>query len=223
MLIYSKLRIEPGASPRVGAMSSIELFLASLLIGLSIAAPVGPIGLLTIQRSLEHGPRAGLATGLGAAAADAVYGAIGAFGVTSLVAWLLGLKPWLALFGGTYLLWLAWKIATQPAVSSIGGRPPETSLWRCAAGTFALTLSNPTTILSFMAVFGALAGRAPAASPWAMVAGVLVGSALWWLILAAGVGWLRERFDAGWQRAVNLASAALLGGLGLWQLGQLAA
>lgn len=56
-----------------------------------------------------------------------------------------------------------------------------------------------------------------------MVAGVLVGSALWWLILSAGVGWLRDRFDARWQRAVNLCSAALLAGLGLWQLGQLVA
>ena len=72
-----------------------------------------------------------------------------------------------------------------------------------------------------MAVFGALGRALAAASPWAMVTGVLIGSALWWLILAAGVGWLRERFDARWQRAVNLASAALLGGLWLWQLGQL--
>ena len=202
--------------------SVLVLFGQSMLIGLSIAAPVGQIGVLAIQRTLSDGRAAGLATGIGAAFADAVYGAIGAFGVTSLVAWLLGLRLWLALFGGTYLLWLAWKIGTKPAVRSVAGdRPPASSLWRCAGSTFLLTLSNPTTILSFMAVFGALAGRAPAASPWAMVTGVLVGSALWWLILAAGVGWLRERFDARWQRAVNLASATLLGGLGLWQLGQL--
>jgi Mn2+/Fe2+ NRAMP family transporter len=74
-----------------------------------------------------------------------------------------------------------------------------------------------------MAVFAALAGRAQAASPGVMVAGVFVGSALWWLILSTGVGWLRERFDDRWQRAVNLISAALLAGLGLWQLGQLVA
>ena len=97
------------------------------------------------------------------------------------------------------------------------------TLLRHVSSTFVLTLSNPTTILSFMAVFGALAGHAAAASPWAMVAGVLLGSALWWLLLAAGVGWLRERFDVRWQRAVNLVSAALLAGLGLWQLGQLIA
>ena len=97
------------------------------------------------------------------------------------------------------------------------------SLLRYLAGTFVLTLSNPSTILSFIAVFGVLAGRAPAASasPWAMVSGVLVGSALWWLLLSTGVGLLRERFDARWQRAINLCSAAMLAGLALWQLVQL--
>ncbi len=197
------------------------LFGQSLLIGLSIAAPVGQIGLLAIQRTLDHGRPAGLATGLGAAFADAVYGAIGAFGVSGLIAWLLSLRRWLGLFGGGFLLWLAWRIATKPAVRRADIPPPAGTLLRYVAGTFALTLSNPTTILSFMAVFGALAGRTPSAPPWVMVAGVLSGSALWWLILSTGVGWLRSRFDERWQRAVNLCSAALLAGLGLWQLGHL--
>ncbi len=199
----------------------LVLFGQSLLIGLSIAAPVGQIGVLAIQRTLDHGRAAGLATGLGAAFADAVYGAIGAFGVTGLIAWLLGLRLWLGLVGGGFLLVLAWRIGTKPVVRSGGVHPQAGTLLRYVSGTFVLTLSNPTTILSFMAVFGALAGRAPAASPWAMVAGVLVGSALWWLILATGVGWLRGRFDERWQRGVNLASAALLAGVGLWQLGHL--
>jgi threonine/homoserine/homoserine lactone efflux protein len=199
------------------------LFGQSLLIGLSIAAPVGQIGVLAIQRTLDHGRAAGLATGLGAAFADAVYGAVGAFGVTSLITWLLGIKAWLAVFGGAFLLWLAWRIATKPVQRRGAVHAPPGTLLRFVSGTFVLTLSNPTTILSFMAVFGALAGRAPAASPWAMVSGVLVGSALWWLILAGVVGLLRDRFDERWQRAVNLLSAALLAGVALWQLLQLAA
>jgi len=201
--------------------SAWSLFGQSLLIGLSIAAPVGQIGLLAIQRTLDHGRMAGLATGMGAALADAVYGAIGAFGVTGLIAWLMGLRPWLALFGGVFLLWLAWQIATRPVVRNVSGHAPASTLLRYVAGTFVLTLSNPSTILSFMAVFGALAGRAPAASPWAMVLGVLVGSALWWLMLSTGVGWLRQRFQEGWLRVINWCSALLLAGLGLWQLGQL--
>jgi len=202
--------------------SVLTLFTQSLLIGLSIAAPVGQIGVLAIQRTVDHGRAAGLATGLGAAIADAVYGAIGAFGVTTLIAWLLGIQTWLALFGSAFLLWLAWRIVTRPVAPRRNEHPPAGTLLRYVSGTFVLTLSNPTTILSFMAVFGALAGRAPAASPWAMVSGVLVGSALWWLILSSIVGLLRERFDARWQRAVNLSSATLLAGLALWQLAQLA-
>ena len=199
----------------------LVLFGQSLLIGLSIAAPVGQIGVLAIQRTLDHGRAAGLATGLGAAFADAVYGAVGAFGVTSLIAWLLGLKLWLSLFGGGFLLWLAWRIARRPAVRGADVHPRVDTLFRYLSGTFVLTLSNPTTILSFTAVFGALAGRAPAASPWAMVTGVLTGSALWWLMLSTGVSWLRDRFDERWQRAVNLCSAALLAGMALYQFGQL--
>lgn len=203
--------------------SASVLFGQSLLIGLSIAAPVGQIGLLAIQRTLNHGRLAGLATGLGAAFADAAYGAIGAYGVSGLIAWLLGVKLWLGLFGGGFLLWLAWRIATRPVVRSGPLQRPTGTLLRYVAGTFVLTLSNPTTILSFMAVFGALAGRAPSASPWVMVAGVLAGSALWWVILSTGVSWLRDRFNDRWHRAVNLGSAALLAGLGLWQLGHLIA
>ncbi len=198
------------------------LFGQSMLIGLSIAAPVGQIGTLAIQRTLDEGRAAGLATGLGAAFADAVYGAIGAFGATGLINWLLGARVWLGLFGGSFLLYLAWRIASRPvAPVAMAMKPPAGTLLRHLSATFVLTLSNPTTILSFMAVFGALAGGAQAASPWAMVAGVLIGSALWWLALAMGVGWLRDRFDATWRRAVNLASATLLAGLGVWQLSQL--
>lgn len=199
----------------------LPLFGQSLLIGLSIAAPVGQIGVLAIQRTLDQGRAAGLATGLGAALADAVYGAIGAFGVSGLMAWLLGLQRWLGLFGAVVLMYLAWRTATRPVVRQAGGPPTAGTLVRHFSGTFVLTLSNPSTILSFMAVFSALAGRAPSPSPWAMVGGVLVGSALWWLILALGVGALRQRFDTRWQRGVNLTSAVLLAALALWQLGHL--
>lgn len=202
------------------------LFLQSTLIGLSIAAPVGPIGVLVIQRTLDHGRAAGLATGLGAALADAVYGAIGAWGVRSLIDTLVGLKLWLGLFGGCFLLWMAWQIAHKApkaatAAATPASRSPPAALLRHVISTFVLTLSNPATILSFVAVFGALAGGAPAASPWLMVAGVLCGSALWWLLLSGGVARLRRRFDQRWQRRINLASAGLLSALALWQLSAL--
>ncbi len=79
-------------------------------------------------------------------------------------------------------------------------------------------MSNPATILSFIAIFGAMAGRLVITSPWTMVLGVLLGSALWWLLLSAAVGRLRGRFDVHWRRRVNAASALLLAGFAVWQL-----
>lgn len=205
-------------------MDALPLFASSLLIGLSIAAPVGPIGLLTIQRSLAHGPRAGLATGLGAAAADAVYGAVGAYGVSWLIGALVAARVPLAVFGAGFLLWMAWRLVHAP-LAERAAAAPSGSLWRYFAGTFVLTLSNPATIFSFIAVFGAMAASSAQASaasaPAVMVAGVLIGSALWWVFLSSAVGRLRERFDVRWRRRVNLGSAAVLAAFALWQAAML--
>jgi len=193
------------------------LFLQAMWVGLAIAAPVGPIGVLVIQRTLRHGVPVGLATGLGAAVADAGYGAVGAYGVTGLIGWLQGARVPLALAGGAFLLVLAWRTwsAAPPAAGAVV--PPAPGLAATFAGAVALTLSNPATILSFIAIFGALAGSGARVSPGAMVAGVLAGSALWWLCLCAAVGVLRARFDATWQRRVSRASALMLAGFALWQ------
>ena len=202
-------------------MSDAALFAQALLIGFSIAAPVGPIGLLVVQRTLQRGARVGLATGLGAALADALYGAVGAFGVSWIIDALAGARVPLALGGGAFLLWLAWRIwHSKPAgkVAQLGG---GSGLLSCFAGTFGLTLSNPATIFSFIAVFGTLGARLAGGSPWTMVAGVLIGSALWWLALSTAVGKLRSRFDVRAQTWVNRASALLLAGFALWQLGAL--
>lgn len=193
------------------------VWLQAAAIGLSIAAPVGPIGLLTIQRSLNQGAAAGLATGLGAAVADALYGAVGAFGVSALIAALTGARVPLALAGGAFLLWLAWRSWHAPPADRAASAAGGADLLRCFAGTFVLTLSNPATILSFIAVFGAMAGRLPTGAPWTMVSGVLAGSALWWLALSQAVARSRARFDARWRRRVNRASALLLAGFALWQ------
>jgi threonine/homoserine/homoserine lactone efflux protein len=193
------------------------LFTQSMWIGLSIAAPVGPIGLLVIQRTLQHGQAVGLATGLGAAAADAVYGAIGAFGVGWLIGLLNDARVPLALAGGAFLMRMAWHTWRSPPArqaAAVGGRP---GLLGSFGATFGLTLSNPATILSFIAVFGALAGRGALPSPWTMVGGVLLGSALWWLVLSGLVGRLRGRFDERAQRLVNRVSALLLAGFAVWQ------
>lgn len=197
----------------------------ALLMGLAIAAPVGPIGLLCIQRTLDHGPRIGLATGLGAAVADAVYGAIGAFGVTAVIRLLTGARPLLALGGAVFLLWLAWRAwhGAEPhqAAAANGG----VKGWHAFGGTFLLTMSNPATILSFIAVFSSLAGgigSVSAASPAWMIAGVFLGSAAWWFVLVGMVGRLRERLQAVHLRWIRRGSAMLLAGFAAYQLISLA-
>jgi threonine/homoserine/homoserine lactone efflux protein len=200
-------------------MEHASAFLQALWIGLAIAAPVGPIGLLVIQRTLDHGRVVGLATGLGAAAADAVYGAIGAFGVVIVMNALQAARVPLALAGGALLLWLAWRswVAVPAERAADVSAPP--GLFASFAATFALTLSNPATILSFIAIFGAMGARQSAGSlsPLPLVLGVLLGSALWWLVLSAAVASLRHRLDVRARRWVGRISALLLAAFALWQ------
>ena len=198
--------------------SLIPLFLKSALIGLSIAAPVGPIGLLCIQRTLDHGPRVGLATGLGAAVADAMYGAIGAFGVTAVITLLTDARTALALGGALFLLWLAWSAwhgAEPKQAANAGGGVKG---WHAFGGTFLLTMSNPATILSFIAVFSSLAGGMSTASPVCMIAGVFAGSAAWWFVLVGMVTRLRERLQPRHLRWIRRCSAVLLAAFAGYQL-----
>lgn len=204
-------------------LTSLTVFLQATVVGVLIAAPVGPIGLLTMQRTLERGLAAGLATGLGAAAADAVYGAIGAFSVRWLIDGLTSAKTPLALGGGALLLVLAWRTWHAPVAHTVAGARDARGLLGLAAGTFVLTLANPATIVSFIAVFGSLGGGQRAMpSPLWMVTGVLVGSAAWWLLLTSAIAYQRQRFTPAWRQRINRASAFLLGGFALWQWGQLA-
>ena len=160
-------------------------FWPAVWIGLSIAAPVGPIGLLVIQRTLRHGLTTGLVTGMGAAVADAAYGAVGAYGVSALVAWLQAARVPLVLAGGAFLLILAWRTwRAAPAAEAASGAGAA-ALWPAFAGTVVLTLSNPATALSFVAIFDAraqrLVGRASAL--------MLAGFAIWqWGVLALSRG-----------------------------------
>jgi threonine/homoserine/homoserine lactone efflux protein len=199
--------------------SALPIFLKSMLIGLSIAAPVGPIGLLCIQRTLDHGPRVGLATGMGAAVADSVYGAIGALGVTAVISLLTEARTLLALGGALFLLWLAWGAwrasdTGQAAVVAGGVRG-----WHAFGGTFLLTMSNPATILSFIAVFSSLAaGMTTTVSPAWMIAGVFLGSAAWWFALVGMVGRLRHRLKSAHLRWIRRGSALLLAAFAAYQL-----
>lgn len=195
----------------------------SVLMGLSIAAPVGPIGLLCMQRTLQHGPRIGFVSGLGAASADALYGALGAFGIAAVTAAFVALAQPLAAAGALFLLWMAWQLWRGAAARPAATASERPGAWAAYGSVLALTLSNPMTILSFVAIFAGLGGGMARESQAAatMVLGVALGSAAWWLALALGMASLRERITAAWMRTINRAAALMLVGFAGWQLARL--
>ena len=196
------------------------LLLRGAVIGFSIAAPVGPIGVLTIRRTLAEGRASGLLTGLGAAAADTVYGAIAALGLTAVTGFLVGQNRWVQLAGGAFLVWLGLRtLFARPAADA--ARVSGAGLGTAFASTFVLTLTNPLTILSFVGVFAGLGlgtGAGSAGGALAIVAGVFLGSAAWWLLLTALVGIFRDRMDARAMTWVNRLSGGVILAFGIGAL-----
>jgi len=198
----------------------LSFLLKGLIIGFSIAAPVGPIGVLCIRRSLAEGRASGLVSGLGAATADALYGCIAAFGLTFLSSMLISQQQWLRLVGGVFLCALGIKTflakpAGEAAVAKGNG------LAGAYASMFFLTLTNPMTILAFSAIFAGLGivteGR-DYLSAAVLVLGVFLGSSLWWLILSGGMGIFRAQFNPRALQCVNRISGAVIAGFGLLAL-----
>ncbi len=197
----------------------IHILLKGLLFGFSIAAPVGPIGVLCIRRTLAEGRVHGLVSGLGAASADAVYGSIAAFGLTLVSGFLVQQQFWLRLAGGLFLLVLGIKtLLTKPSEQAAGvsGR----GLTGAYGSTFFLTLTNPMTILSFTAVFAGLGlvSGGGYGSAGLLVGGVFLGSALWWILLSSGVSLLRGRIGQNALLWVNRISGLIITGFGGYAL-----
>jgi threonine/homoserine/homoserine lactone efflux protein len=197
-----------------------NLFVRGLLTGVSIAAPVGPIGILCIRRTLCDGSAAGLVSGLGAATADAFYGCVAGFGLTFVSDLLVQQQLWFRLVGGVFLCYLGVKTFLSVPVEKVT-LSQESGLLRAYALTFFLTLTNPVTILSFAAIFAGL-GLANAEQSFlsaaVLVAGVFAGSALWWLTLSGGVNILRTRLSLAVLRWVNRLSGCVIVGFGLFSL-----
>jgi threonine/homoserine/homoserine lactone efflux protein len=191
-----------------------------VLIGLAIAAPVGPIGLLCIQRTLQDGRKFGFVSGLGAASADGFYGAVAGFGLTFVSGFLVAQQTWLALIGGLFLCYLGVRtFISEPAEKVVYAQ--RGGLFKAYAATFLLTLTNPITILSFVAIFAGL-GLAAADRSYgealSLVLGVFSGSVAWWLLLSSGVSLLRDRFNDRAMQWVNRLAGLVIGGFGLFTL-----
>jgi threonine/homoserine/homoserine lactone efflux protein len=196
-----------------------------IVLGFSIAAPVGPIGVLCIRRALTDGRRYAFVSGLGAATADALYGCVAAFGLSFVSNLLLSHQLWLRAIGGVYLCYLGLRtFMSRPAedhsASSAG------TFIAAYSSTLFLTISNPMTILAFVAIFAGF-GMTSSGGSYAraamLVLGVFIGSVLWWLLLSGGVGILRSRLDLRGLWWINRLSGGIILGFGLLALLSLAA
>ncbi len=198
-------------------MSDIDFLFRGLIIGFSIAAPIGPIGVLCLRRTLVEGRISGLITGLGAATADMIYGCIAALGLTFISNFLVDQRLWLRLIGGCFLCYLGFKTFYSKPAEQVD-LAQGSGFAGVYASTFFLTITNPMTILSFMAIFagfgiGETGGDHLSATD--LVLGVFLGSALWWFILSSFVSLFRRKFNAHRLLWVNRTSGIIIIGFGI--------
>jgi len=200
------------------------LLAKSMALGFCIAAPVGPIGMLCIQRCLGGGFRYGFATGIGAACADAIYGLFGALGVAAIATTLPALTIVLRICGGLFLVWMAWATAREASATHQTYQGAPRTIIRYFLTTFVLTLSNPMTVLSFLAMFAGLGPTAGSqgGARWStvatMVIGVFVGSAVWWLCLSIAISTLRRAIPGSLMRGLALTSAIVIAAFGAFEV-----
>jgi len=190
----------------------MNIYLRGFIIGLSIAAPVGPIGLLCIQRTLSHGRISGFVSGIGAATADAIYGVIAGFGLTFLSGFLVAQQFGLRLVGGFFMCFLGIRTAIKRP-SLISDQGDSKGLPGNYLTAFILTLTNPMTIFSFAGIFAALGltqNQGDPSSAMILVLGVFSGSATWWLILSQGVGYFRSKISLQWMLRINLLAGSVI-------------
>jgi len=190
----------------------LELFARMLVIGVVVAAPVGAMGVLCIQRTLAHGWRAGVATGGGIATADAGYAALAAFGVSAISRWMVDYQAPLRIAGGLGLIWLGWRaVRTPPAheAAAAADSPRLLTLYSSAVG---LTLTNPMTIMAFAAIFAGagLVAQAGTGSALIVTLGVALGSLAWWIALTTGVWAVRHAVSERAMVVVNRVSGGIL-------------
>ena len=191
---------------------TFDYLLKGLIIGFSVAAPVGPIGVLTIKRTLTEGRLSGFVTGLGAALADSLYGCVAGFGLTAVSSFLLTQEFWMKLIGGLFLLFMGIKsFISKPAQAA--ANLDSKGLLKNFISTFLLTVSSPATIVSFLAIFTGLGlgtTKSDYSSSMILVLGVFIGSAVWWFILSTIVSYFKAKITANRLVWINRLSGVIL-------------
>ncbi|WP_287280300.1 LysE/ArgO family amino acid transporter [Okeania sp. SIO2G5] len=196
--------------------------------GVAIAAPVGPIGVLCIRQTLTYGFLTGLVSGLGAATADGIYGSIAGFGISAISDLLVTQKHLLKIVGGLFLCYLGVKtflITTKSTISSATdntdhtqSNPHRHTLIQAYGTTLGLTLTNPATILSFTAIFAGMGMTNYGddyRSALVLIVGVFCGSALWWLTLSSSIACFRDRFSRQSMKWINRLSGVIITSFGI--------
>ena len=202
----------------------IGFLLKGMLVGIVIAVPVGPVGILCIRRTILDGRLPGLFSGLGAASADSLFGIIAGFGLTFISDLLFDYQDWLRIGAAAFLLYVGiTALMNDPTERTRSGSDPE-GLFGDFASTFALTITNPITIISFIAIFGAIGFTGEDATlthATILVAGVWLGSFFWWIGLVAGAGVLRMTFQRRHLVWINRGSGGILVMSGVALIGSL--
>jgi threonine/homoserine/homoserine lactone efflux protein len=198
-------------------LDGVSVFLRGLVLGVVVAAPVGPVGLLCIKRTLQEGLPSGVSTGVGAAIADSIYGAIAAFGVTAALSLLTGMEKEIRLFGGLFLLAMALTILFKKVHVARNGIS-HTSIIKGVVSGFFITFSNPLTIIGILAVVAAFAGKLTYWQAATLTGGIFCGSLIWWLLLCGGVHLVRRHCSDSTITWINRGTAILLLVLAGWAI-----
>jgi threonine/homoserine/homoserine lactone efflux protein len=198
------------------------LIMSGVVMGLIAAVPIGPVNLICIRRSFAFGPLNGFVSGLGAALGDGLFAAIMGFGLTWIAQMIEGYATIIELTGGALMVWMGYRTFISPPVPRCldsGNDGERTNLGRAMLSTFALTVTNPVTLLSFGVMFAGLGGLAGGAGSFHdagfVVAGVVAGSTGWWLALTTVIGIFHTRIDEKAMRIINRACGALVMACGL--------
>jgi threonine/homoserine/homoserine lactone efflux protein len=196
-------------------MKALELLLRGIAAGLAISAPVGPVNVYCISRTLTKGKLAGLVAGLGAAVVDTFYGAIAGFSISLVIGFLIREQFWLRLVGGILLMAIGIVYYALPPKTL--SREDNSTGESDFVTAFLMTLTNPTTVLSFLAVLAALdlGGHRPARLTLVLVGGIFAGSMCWWTILATVANHFRDRFDDRAMLWMNRIAGVAIGTFGL--------
>jgi threonine/homoserine/homoserine lactone efflux protein len=208
----------------------IAFLIKGLLIGLSIAAPLGPIGLLCMNRTHAAGPLVGFTCGLGAATAEALHALAGMIALAAIAQWIVEDPLALRVAGGIFLVYLGARTFMRPSMilppAGKGPAPQANGAQAAFLSTFRLTLANPVTVLGFAAMFaglGAAPGRLISADTAAavLILGVFLGSILWWLVLSSLIGRLRPHIGVHTLTLINRLCGTVLTAFGLYAIATL--